>query len=315
MNLPTDIHLALENMSAYQLANAIGVDIPDSLDSAGATFLGAVRDAFVDAFGDVDADDMSSLGDTMERAASDIADDAPDAYDHARWAQYVDLCAWKVDLSDVGITSVRVDNLTRDLAGPALSFLAEQLLAWLINYTSTEYQTAVDGVIAHAEGRGAADGRNAAEWWAQANFGGRAPGDVAPLAARVIAGIEDIDPDILDTLPRADLSGEWADGRSLQDILGDRGMGGVDVLSGDVEITVASSYEDAFAATVEEYLLTVARSVVAATDLTPDTMTRDQLLAYVAEHGIKTSEGRIRVDPELLDTHLLRAAVAAHTAA
>lgn len=55
-------------------------------------------------------------------------------------------------------------------------------------------------------------GRNAAEWWAQEAVGGRATGDVRGIARRIIAGLDDGDPEILDGLPWADLSGEWADG-------------------------------------------------------------------------------------------------------
>lgn len=314
MNLPTDIAKAIEDMSAYHLAEAIGRATPDSSTSAGATFLASVRDSFLESLANVDVDDMSSLGDATDRAVAEISDAAPDVDTYTRWTVYTDLCAWEIDLSDVGIESVRVDDLTRDLAGPTLAFIARDLLAWLIDYTATEYETLIDAATDAAESLGRAHGRNAAEWWAQENFGGRAPSDVAPLAARVIAGIDDGDPEVMDTLPRADLSGEWADGLDTRGLLDSVGMSGADD-AGEVATSLADAYETAFSDAAQDYVTTVARSVVAATDLTPDTMTRDQLLAYVAEHGIKTSEGRIRVDPELLDTHLLRAAVAAHTAA
>ncbi|MFG1648386.1 DUF4314 domain-containing protein [Micromonospora sp. NPDC049275] len=51
---------------------------------------------------------------------------------------------------------------------------------------------------------GAAAGRDAAGWWAQHTLGGQTRGDVTDIARRVLSGIEDIVPMILDGLPTAD---------------------------------------------------------------------------------------------------------------
>ncbi len=48
---------------------------------------------------------------------------------------------------------------------------------------------------------GAAAGAAAADWWAQDTVGGRASGDTAATARRVLAGIDDSDPLILDAPP------------------------------------------------------------------------------------------------------------------
>ncbi|MGH3737569.1 MAG: hypothetical protein ACRDT6_18465 [Micromonosporaceae bacterium] len=56
---------------------------------------------------------------------------------------------------------------------------------------------------ARTAGRGAA--RDAAGWWAQDTIGGRASGDVAAVARRVLTGIDDGDPAILDALPACPL--------------------------------------------------------------------------------------------------------------
>lgn len=53
---------------------------------------------------------------------------------------------------------------------------------------------------------GAEAGRSAADWWAQDTIGGRATGDTAGTARRVLTGIDDGDPAVLDTLPTVDLS-------------------------------------------------------------------------------------------------------------
>lgn len=54
-------------------------------------------------------------------------------------------------------------------------------------------------------------GRAAAEWWAQDTIGGRATGDVKVTARQVLAGIDDGDPAVLDTLPRPDRRGPHTD--------------------------------------------------------------------------------------------------------
>jgi hypothetical protein len=51
-------------------------------------------------------------------------------------------------------------------------------------------------------------GGNAVDWWEQDAIGGRATGDVQATAARVLAGIEDGDPAVLDLLPRLDEPGQ-----------------------------------------------------------------------------------------------------------
>lgn len=51
---------------------------------------------------------------------------------------------------------------------------------------------------------GTADGTAAAEWWLQDTIGGRASGDTAAAARRILDGIHDEDPAVLDTLPAAD---------------------------------------------------------------------------------------------------------------
>ena len=51
---------------------------------------------------------------------------------------------------------------------------------------------------------GADAGREAADWWAQHTVGGQTTGDTAATARTILAGIDDGDPAILDTLPTHD---------------------------------------------------------------------------------------------------------------
>ncbi|MEV6931597.1 hypothetical protein AB0M46_44885 [Dactylosporangium sp. NPDC051485] len=48
---------------------------------------------------------------------------------------------------------------------------------------------------------GVTDGADAAEWWIQDTIGGRTTGDPGPAARRILDGITDGDPAVLDTLP------------------------------------------------------------------------------------------------------------------
>jgi len=52
-----------------------------------------------------------------------------------------------------------------------------------------------------ARADGAATGHSLAEWWAQETIGGRATGNVKTRARRILAGIDDGDPAVLDGLP------------------------------------------------------------------------------------------------------------------
>ncbi|MBM0255857.1 DUF4314 domain-containing protein [Micromonospora sp. 4G55] len=59
-------------------------------------------------------------------------------------------------------------------------------------------------VLGALRAAGAAAGRDAAGWWAQHVLGGRTRGDVTAVARQVLAGIDDVDPRVLDGLPTAD---------------------------------------------------------------------------------------------------------------
>jgi hypothetical protein len=66
-----------------------------------------------------------------------------------------------------------------------------------------------DTAIAYAEQLGAEHGTSAATWVEIDN------------AAAILQGIEDGDPEIMDALPCADLSGEWADGLTPRQLVDD----------------------------------------------------------------------------------------------
>ena len=76
---------------------------------------------------------------------------------------------------------------------------------------------------AQASALGEAAGKNAAEWWAQDAIGGRQTSGTKAydIATTTLKGLEDGDPAVLDTLPRCDLSGEWAGERTPRTLLED----------------------------------------------------------------------------------------------
>ena len=91
-------------------------------------------------------------------------------------------------------------------------------------------------------------GGHAADWWAQDTIGGRATGDVRLVARRILTGINDGDPAVLDTLPSLDLSTQWADSPSEADLYtsaaGDAAAW--QTLSGRQREEVIDAYRDAF---------------------------------------------------------------------
>lgn len=107
-------------------------------------------------------------------------------------------------------------------------------------------RTAVD----RARDLGEQHGTNSAEWWIQENIGGRASGDTVERARVILEGIDDSDPAVLDGLPFLDLSGQWADGRTVSDVLADLDVDFLDPDS-DVAQEVVDAYRDGFDTAVE----------------------------------------------------------------
>jgi hypothetical protein len=248
--LPTTIRQSIEEMNAYHLAEAVGCATPDTPESPGAVFLTSVRDRVLEAIGDVDDDDLVKLGDALEDTRHEIADNAPDVYTATRWAEFTDLGAYREDLSDIGFSAVgapTIDGAT-DLtaaAGTALYSIAERLVSWLVDYAQTELATAVDNALEAVADLGSDHGNNAADWWQQDAIGGRASGDTRGVARRVLEGLADGDPEIVDGLPSADLSGQWADGPTVRSLLDDHGLAGLDPAS-EIGQEIGDAYETAF---------------------------------------------------------------------
>jgi hypothetical protein len=102
---------------------------------------------------------------------------------------------------------------------------------------------------------GARAGRDAADWWEQDTLGGRASGDTAARAAVILAGLDNLDPRIVDALPVCDLSGRWADAPTEADLYHAAapehapGWDGLDAQSRDEAI---EAYRDGFDTAVHD---------------------------------------------------------------
>jgi hypothetical protein len=100
---------------------------------------------------------------------------------------------------------------------------------------------------------GAHAGVTAAEWWAQDTIGGRASGDTSRTARAVLAGLDDGDPAICDTLPACDLPGHPDDPHAAQwyDDTAPFGAPAWETLDAAQRAEALDAYRDGFATTVE----------------------------------------------------------------
>lgn len=127
---------------------------------------------------------------------------------------------------------------------------------------------AYDAALAYAHERGTEAGSNAAAWFAQETIGGRATGDVTRAARILIEGIEDGDPAVLDSLPTADLSGEWAGALTGPELEADAlAHAGVDDVaqpgaSGEWFSDICDAYEYSFSQAVEDCIRREAKDVL-----------------------------------------------------
>jgi hypothetical protein len=123
-----------------------------------------------------------------------------------------------------------------------------------------------DTAKSRAEEIGAEHGRNAAAWFEQETIGGRVSGTAEALdtARRILRGIADGDPEILDALPGPDLSGQWADGYLPRDLARDCGLEDEesDPEGDEILAELCDAYEDAFRTAVTDHVTDACRTVV-----------------------------------------------------
>lgn len=101
--------------TAYRLANEAECTGPDSATSAGAKMLESVRDSVVDGWEYTYAsNEKESVDDDQaSEIVTEAADGGPDVYTHQMWSEFVDLCAYKEDPTELGFDGSDMDQGAR----------------------------------------------------------------------------------------------------------------------------------------------------------------------------------------------------------
>lgn len=138
---------------------------------------------------------------------------------------------------------------------------------------------AYESALEYARTLGAEHGANAASWV----IDGRTP---AATARRILLGIDDGDPAVLDTLPAPDLSGQWADSLTGPELTADALTAARLVHDGDTYARpyghapgacpvcdawdapgdIADAYESAFTMAAESAIVAACRAVLKGSD-------------------------------------------------
>jgi hypothetical protein len=103
-------------------------------------------------------------------------------------------------------------------------------------------------------------GANAAAWWEQDTIGGRVSAEKSvEAAAIVLRGLDDGDPAVWDALPMPDLSGQWADGYSSDDLITDCGADQLPDIYGELYGELCDAYQRAFSETAQDAIYSACR--------------------------------------------------------
>lgn len=109
--------------NAYHLASMAGCASPDSLESAGAVFLGHVADGVEERADEWDED-----------AVHEIADGAVPIYTYHVWSTFVDLAAYNEDPTELGADASDLEQAAK----VALYMIAERLVYALREADATD---------------------------------------------------------------------------------------------------------------------------------------------------------------------------------
>lgn len=122
----------------------------------------------------------------------------------------------------------------------------------------------LDAALRKARDLGNQHGRNAAGWWVQENL--TKNNEARQAATLALKWDEDGDP-LLDTLPHVDLSGQWADEVTADDVLGECIDYDQEIHYGpeinEIESEVLNEYETAFESAARDECLSACRNELA----------------------------------------------------
>lgn len=119
---------------------------------------------------------------------------------------------------------------------------------WYGGRTMSEASQYAAKALAYARTKGAEDGKAAATWVTDGNT-------TEATARHLLKGLAEGDPEVMDQLPAPDLSGEWADRITAQDLLEESlayvGLAFTDISDG-LPDELCDAYELAFSETVQD---------------------------------------------------------------
>ncbi|MGC5288897.1 DUF4314 domain-containing protein [Micromonospora sp. DT231] len=140
-------------------------------------------------------------------------------------------------------------------------------------------------------------GGTAAEWWAQDTIGARVTGDTRLAARRVLAGIDDGDPAVLDALPRFTFATEAVDTAGwglFADVIGDVcGWFGLRIQQRDEAMTV---YRDAFDTAATDRIADLCRLAASPTGVDVTHLRPDRV--RVGDTGVFSGDWARTADPD-----------------
>jgi hypothetical protein len=140
-------------------------------------------------------------------------------------------------------------------------------------------------------------GQTAAEWWAQGTIGARASGDIRLAARRILAGVNDADPAVLDTLPHFTSSAEAVDTTGWElfaDATGDSaGWFGLHIQQRDEAL---AAYRDAFDTAAEDRVAELCHLAASPTGRDVSHLHPDQV--HVGRVGVFSGEWALTIDPD-----------------
>jgi hypothetical protein len=124
----------IEQYGPLKLARIADVTEPDSHVSDGADFLASIRDDVTEKvsyyWDGGESQLLDIVQDERERIQDEVSDSAPSVYTHEMWRQFVDLCAYREDLSDHGEPT---DDTMEGRARLALSSIGFRLASALLD--------------------------------------------------------------------------------------------------------------------------------------------------------------------------------------